>query len=249
MQHKVVSRDEWLAARKAHLANEKALTKARDQLSAERRALPWVRVDKDYVFDSPSGKKTLGDLFGARSQLIVYHFMLGPDWGEGCPSCSYLADHFDGAALHLAHRDVTLLAVSRAPLPEIEAYKKRMGWGFKWVSSYGNDFNYDFHVSFRPEEAEGQVYYNYEMGDFESDEMPGLSVFTRDASGDIFHTYSAYARGLDILAGAYNFLDLVPKGRDEGELPWTMAWVRRHDEYEGAQPSSCCGSQQRTDAA
>jgi len=158
MQHKVVSRDEWLAARKAHLAKEKALTKARDQLSAERRALPWVKIEKNYVFDTPSGKKTLGDLLGGRSQLIVYHFMLGPDWAEGCPSCSYLADHFDGAALHLVHRDVTLTVVSRAPLPKIEAYKKRMGWCFPWVSSYGSDFNFDFHVSFKPEEADGEVY-------------------------------------------------------------------------------------------
>jgi predicted dithiol-disulfide oxidoreductase (DUF899 family) len=245
MQHKVVSRNEWIAARKAHLANEKALTKARDQLSAERRTLPWVKVEKTYVFDTPDGKKTLGDLFDGRSQLIVYHFMLGPDWGEGCPSCSYLADHFDGAALHLAHRDVTLVAVSRAPLPEIEAYKTRMGWRFPWVSSHGDDFNYDFHVSFRPEQAEGDVYYNYEMRDFEVDEMPGLSVFIKDASGAVFHTYSAYARGLDILVGTYNFLDVVPKGRDEAELPWTMAWVRRHDDYDDVKAAkSCCGSEQ-----
>jgi predicted dithiol-disulfide oxidoreductase (DUF899 family) len=245
MQHKVVSRDEWIAARKAHLANEKALTKARDRLSAERRALPWVKVEKNYVFDTPEGKKTLGDFFGGRSQLIVYHFMLGPDWGEGCPSCSYLADHFDGAALHLPHRDVMPTAVSRAPLPEIEAYTKRMGWRFPWVSSYGNDFNYDFHVSFKPEQAEGDVYYNYEMRDFEVDEMPGLSVFIKDASGAIFHTYSAYARGLDILVGTYNFLDFVPKGRDEAELPWTMAWVRRHDDYDDVKAAkSCCGSEQ-----
>jgi predicted dithiol-disulfide oxidoreductase (DUF899 family) len=245
MQHKVVSRDGWVAARKAHLANEKALTRARDRLSVERRALPWVKVEKNYVFDTPEGKKTLGDLFDGRSQLIVYHFMLGPDWGEGCPSCSYLADHFDGAALHLAHRDVMLLAVSRAPLPEIEAYKKRMGWRFPWVSSHGDDFNYDFHVSFKPEQAEGDVYYNYEMRDFEVDEMPGLSVFIKDASRAIFHTYSAYARGLDILVGTYNFLDLVPKGRDEAELPWTMAWVRRHDDYDDVKAAkSCCGSEQ-----
>jgi predicted dithiol-disulfide oxidoreductase (DUF899 family) len=244
MQHKVVSRDEWIAARKAHLANEKAFTKARDRLSAERRALPWVKVEKNYLFDTPEGKKGLGDLFDGRSQLIVYHFMLGPEWGEGCPSCSYLADHFDGAALHLAHRDVSLLAVSRAPLPEIAAYKKRMGWRFPWVSSYGNDFNYDFHVSFRREHKEGEVYYNYEMGDFESDEMPGVSVFIKDASGAIFHTYSAYARGLDILVGTYNFLDLVPKGRDEAELPWSMAWVRRHDDYDDVEAArSCCGSE------
>lgn len=237
MQHKLVSRDEWIAARKAHLANEKALTKARDKLSAERRALPWVKVEKDYVFDTLDGKKTLGDLFDGRSQLIVYHFMLGPDWGEGCPSCSYLADHFDGAALHLAHRDVILVAVSRAPLPEIEAYEQRMGWAFPWVSSNSNDFNFDFHVSFKPEDAKGEVYYNYEMRDFESDEMPGLSVFAKDPSGAIFHTYSAYARGLDNLIGAYNFLDLVPKGRDETKLPWTMAWVRRHDDYEDVKAS------------
>jgi predicted dithiol-disulfide oxidoreductase (DUF899 family) len=238
MQHKVVSQDEWIAARKAHLAKEKALTKARDQLSAERRTLPWVRMEKNYVFDTPDGKKMLADLFDGRSQLIVYHFMMGPDWEAGCPNCSYLADHFDGAALHLAQRDVTFIAVSRAPLPKIEAYKKRMGWGFKWVSSYGSDFNYDFHVSFRPEEeAKGKVYYNYAMTDFASDEMPGLSVFAKDSSGAIFHTYSAYARGLDIIAGAYNFLDLVPKGRDEDELPWTMAWVKRHDEYEDAKTS------------
>jgi predicted dithiol-disulfide oxidoreductase (DUF899 family) len=244
MQHKVVSRDEWITARKAHLANEKAFTKARDRLSAERRALPWVKVEKNYLFDTPEGKKSLADLFDGRSQLIVYHFMLGPDWGEGCPSCSYLADHFDGAALHLTHRDVTLLAVSRAPLPEIAAYKKRMGWRFPWVSSYGNDFNYDFHVSFRREHKEGEVYYNYEMGDFESDEMPGVSVFIKDASGAIFHTYSAYARGLDILVGTYNFLDLVPKGRDEAELPWSMAWVRRHDDYDDVEAArSCCGSE------
>ena len=234
MQHKVVSRDEWVAARKAHLANEKAFTKARDRLSAERHALPWVKVEKNYLFDTPEGKKSLADLFDGRSQLIVYHFMLGPDWGEGCPSCSYLADHFDGAALHLAHRDVTLSAVSRAPLPEIEAYKKRMGWRFPWVSSYGNDFNYDFHVSFRPEQKEGEVYYNYEVGDFESDEMPGVSVFIKDPSGAIFHTYSAYARGLDILVGTYNFLDLVPKGRDEENDTdaYGMGWLRHHDRYE-----------------
>ena len=244
MQHKVVSRDEWIAARKAHLANEKAFTKARDRLSAERRALPWVKVEKNYLFDTPEGKNSLADLFDGRSQLIVYHFMLGPDWGEGCPSCSYLADHFDGAASHLAHRDVALIAVSRAPLPEIAAYKQRMGWRFPWVSSYGNDFNYDFHVSFRPEQKEGEVYYNYEMGDFESDEMPGVSVFIKDPSGAIFHTYSAYARGLDILVGTYNFLDLVPKGRDEGKLPWTMAWVRRHDDYDDVKAAkSCCGSE------
>jgi len=223
MQYKIVSQDEWIAARKAYLAKEKAFTRARDQLSAERRDLPWVKVEKNYVFDTPKGKTTLGDLFAGRSQLIVYHLMLGPDWGEGCQSCSYLADHFDGMIFHLAHRDVTFCVISRALLSEIEAYKTRMGWHFLSASSNGNNFNYDFNVSFRPEEADSEVYYNYEMRDFEFDEMPGVSVFAKDASGAIFHTYSAYARGLDILIGTYNFLDLVPKGRDETELPWSMA--------------------------
>ncbi|HET7851347.1 MAG TPA: thioredoxin family protein [Methyloceanibacter sp.] len=245
MQHKVVSREEWIAAREAHLANEKALTKARDRLSAERRALPWVKVDKDYVFDTPEGKKTLGDLFDGRSQLIVYHFMLGPGWVEGCPSCSLLADHFDGARMHLAQRDATLHVVSRAPLPEIEAYKKRMGWRFPWASSFASDFNFDYGVSFKLDgQDSAQGVYNYVQQDIDSDEMPGVSVFYRDERGQVFHTYSAYARGLDILIGAYNFLDLAPKGRDEDKLPWSMAWVRRHDEYEDAKSRSCCGPQQ-----
>lgn len=244
MQHKIVSREAWIAARQAHLAKEKELTRARDRLSAERRALPWVKVDKPYVFATPAGKKTLADLFDGRSQLIVYHFMLGPGWVEGCPSCSLLADHFDGMLPHLAQRDVAFAAVSRAPLPEIEAYKKRMGWRFPWVSSHGTDFNADYHVSFALDaEGNGRGMYNYAEQDIASDEMPGLSVFYRDADGSVFHTYSAYARGLDILIGAYNFLDLAPKGRDEDALPWTMAWVRRHDEYADAKRSdSCCGS-------
>ncbi|HEV8340816.1 MAG TPA: thioredoxin family protein [Candidatus Binatia bacterium] len=230
--HKVVSRDEWLTARKQYLRNEKEFTRLRDQLSAERRKLPWVRVEKRYVFDGPNGKETLADLFDGRSQLIVYHFMFGPEWEQGCPSCSFLSDHIDGAVVHLAHRDVTLLAVSRAPLSQIEAFKKRMGWRFKWVSSYGNDFNFDHHVSFTKEElAKGKVYYNY--GTVEGhDELPGISVFYKDGTGDIFHTYSSYARGLDMLVGAYNYLDLVPKGRDETELPWTMAWLRHHNKYD-----------------
>jgi predicted dithiol-disulfide oxidoreductase (DUF899 family) len=231
-QHKVVSRDEWLAARRELLAKEKDFTRRRDALSAERRELPWVKVEKDYIFDASGGKKTLAQLFGGKSQLIVYHFMFGPGWEEGCPSCSYLSDHFDGMLVHLAHRDVTLLAVSRAPSPQIEAFKKRMGWRFPWVSSYGSDFNRDFHVSFTKDEvAKGNVYYNYAETEFPSEEAPGASVFYKDAAGDIFHTYSTYARGLDILVGVYNFLDLAPKGRDEDGLKFTMAWVRHHDKY------------------
>jgi predicted dithiol-disulfide oxidoreductase (DUF899 family) len=241
MAHAIVSQDEWLAARKALLAKEKEFSKARDQLSTARRALPWVKVEKNYVFDGPAGKETLADLFGAKSQLLVYHFMLGPGWVQGCPSCSFLADHFDGAVAHLAQRDVTLVVVSRAPLAEIEAYKKRMGWKFKWVSSYGTDFNRDYHVSFSKDEVAGEVEYNYAMGKFPSEEAPGISAFIKDEAGSVFHTYSSYARGLDILLGTYNFLDMAPKGRDEDGLPWTMAWVRRHDEYEGTAKSCCCG--------
>jgi predicted dithiol-disulfide oxidoreductase (DUF899 family) len=242
MQHTVVSQDQWLAARKALLAKEKEFTRARDALSAERRTLPWVKIDKNYVFDGPAGKQSLADLFDGRSQLIVYHFMLGPGWKEGCPSCSYLADHFDGAAIHLAQRDVTFVVVSRAPRAEIEAYQQRMGWKFKWVSSFGTDFNHDFHVSFTPEEkAGGKVEYNYSMTEFPSEEAPGLSVFAKGENGAVFHTYSSYARGLDILVGAYNFLDFVPKGRDEDTLPWSMAWVRRHDEYQILPTPHCCG--------
>lgn len=230
--HKIVSQDEWLKARTEHLAREKELTKARDELARQRRALPWVKVEKAYEFDTPAGKKTLVDLFDGRGQLIVYHFMLGPGWEQGCKSCSFLADHFDGAAVHLAQRDVTLVVVSRAPLAEIEAFKKRMGWRFKWASSYGNDFNHDYQVSFTPEEmARGSVYYNYRNQKFGSEEAPGASVFYCDGTGNIFHTYSAYERGLDILLGTYNFLDLVPKGRDEDGLDFTMSWVRHHDRY------------------
>jgi len=240
MPHTIVSQAEWLAARKALLAREKEFSKARDQLSAARRALPWVKVDKTYVFDGPAGKEALAELFNGKSQLLVYHFMLGPGWVQGCPSCSFLADHFDGAVAHLAQRDVTLVVVSRAPLAEIDAYKKRMGWRFKWVSSYGSDFNRDYHVSFSKDEMAGEVEYNYAMGKFPSEEAPGISAFIKNEAGEVFHTYSAYARGLDILIGTYHFLDFAPKGRDEDGLPWTMAWVRRHDEYEGAAKSCCC---------
>ena len=233
MQHKIVSQTEWLAARKALLAKEKEFSKARDRLSSARRDLPWVKVVKDYVFDSPQGKETLADLFGGKSQLIVYHFMLGPGWAQGCPSCSFLADHFDGAVIHLAQRDVSLVVVSRAPLAEIQAYKKRMGWKFKWVSSYGSDFNRDFHVSFTPEEkARGKVEYNYTMTEFPSEEAPGLSAFARNERGEIFHTYSCYSRGVDMMNAGYHYLDLVPKGRDESSLPHSQSWVRHRDSYD-----------------
>jgi predicted dithiol-disulfide oxidoreductase (DUF899 family) len=229
---KVASHDEWIAARKAFLAKEKEFTRLRDELSRQRRELPCEKVEKQYVFDGPRGKEMLADLFDGRSQLIIYHFMLGPGWKEGCPSCSYLADHFDGPAIHLANRDVTLAVVSHAPFNEIEAFKKRMGWRFHWVSSFASDFNYDYHVSFTPEErATGKVNYNYEQIAFPSEEGPGLSVFFKDANGEIFHTYSSYARGLDIIVGAYNFLDMAPKGRDEEGLAHSMAWVRHHDKY------------------
>lgn len=232
--HRIVSREEWLEARKAHLAREKAFTRQRDELSRERRALPWVRVEKDYVFQGPNGPESLGDLFDGRGQLLVQHFMYGPDWEEGCPSCSFWADGFDGFIVHLAQRDVTMVAVSRAPLDKLDAYKRRMGWRFKWVSSLGSDFNRDFQVLFSPEEmASGEMTYNYETRGFPADEAPGVSVFARNEAGEIFHTYSCYARGLDMLNGAYHYLDLVPKGRDEDDLPYGMAWVRRHDQYEG----------------
>jgi predicted dithiol-disulfide oxidoreductase (DUF899 family) len=234
--HKVVSHDEWIAARKSYLVEEKAFSRARDALARKRRELPWEKVEKDYVFDTPQGKRSLADLFGGKSQLIIYHFMLGPGWEAGCPSCSYLADHFDGAVVHLAQRDVSFVVVSRAPLAEIEAFQRRMGWRFKWVSSFGSDFNQDYQVSFTPQEkAGGKVFYNYELIDsFPSEERPGASVFYKNAAGEIFHTYSTYGRGLDILIGTYNFLDLAPKGRDEEGLAWSMAWIRHHDRYDDA---------------
>jgi predicted dithiol-disulfide oxidoreductase (DUF899 family) len=234
--HKVVSHDEWIAARKAYLAEEKAFTRARDALARKRRELPWEKVEKNYVFDTPAGKQSLADLFGGKSQLIIYHFMLGPGWEAGCPSCSFLADHFDGAVIHLAQRDVSFVVVSRAPLSEIAAFQRRMGWRFKWVSSFSNDFNQDYQVSVTPQEqAGGKVLYNYEfIENFPSEERPGASVFYKNAAGEIFHTYSTYGRGLDILIGTYHFLDLAPKGRDEEGLAWSMAWVRHHDRYDGA---------------
>ena len=230
---KVVSRAEWLAARRELLAKEKELTRMRDGLSRQRRELPWVKVEKNYVFDTSAGKKTLADLFAGRSQLIIYHFMFGPGWKEGCVGCSFLSDHVDGALLHLLQRDVAYVAVSRAALAEIEPYKKRMGWKFDWVSSNESDFNYDYHVSFRKEDvANGKVYYNFEMQEPFGEEMPGTSVFYKDANGDIFHTYSSYGRGGESFLGTYHYLDLTPKGRDEtGPRHDLSDWVRHHDRY------------------
>lgn len=225
----IVSRDAWLVARKAHLRNEKALTRLRDIVAAERRALPWVKVEKQYVFDTTDGQRTLAELFGGNSQLIVHHFMFAPEWDAGCPSCSLEADHAEGALVHLENHDVSYVRVSRAPLDKLEAYRKRMGWKVRWVSAYGSEFNFDFHVSFRPEDlAAGKVDYNYDLVDG-YDELPGLSVFYRDDDGDVFHTYSSYARGNEEVNGVFVYLDITPKGRNEREI---MDWVSRHDEYE-----------------
>ena len=246
--HDIVSRERWLDQRLALLAREKELTRLRDQVARERRALPWQRVQKNYVFDTPQGPRTLAELFEGRHQLLVQHFMLAPDWEQGCKSCSFMADHNDGAAPHLAQRDVTLIAVSRAPLAQIERFRKRMGWQFPWASSNGSDFNRDFGVSFTTAEvARGEVAYNYRMQAFPVEEAPGISVFYRNDAGEIFHTYSTYGRGVEVMMGTYNLLDLVPKGRDEDGLEHTMEWVRHHDRYDAAPrpqatPSvaSCC---------
>ena len=229
-EHPIVSAERWISLRKELLHKEKELTKLRDRVNAERRELPWVRVEKKYLFDAPEGKVSLTDLFAGRSQLVIYHFMFGPDWQEGCPSCSFVSDHINGALVHLAARDVRMVMISRAPLVKIEAFKKRMGWLFEWVSSYSNDFNADYHVSFTKEEmALGKVHYNYTMQEFPSEEAPGVSVFYKDADGSVFHTYSAYGRGVESLVGTYMVLDMVPKGRDEDQLGFTMEWVRHHD--------------------
>mgnify|MGYP001557247265 CR=1 FL=1 len=239
-QHPVASRDEWLAARMALLVKEKEAFRLRDRINAERMALPWVKVEKAYAFDTPTARKTLADLFAGRSQLMVYHFMLGPGWQAGCTGCSFLADHLDGALAHLEHHDVTLTAVSRAPLAEIEAYKKRMGWRFPWASSFGSDFNYDYHVSFTEADlAKETVDYNFTATPRTqaNDELPGLSAFYKDASGEVFHTYSSYARGAEELIGTFMILDHAPKGRNEKTI---MDWVRRHDEYEDAPEAKAC---------
>ncbi|MGB3445125.1 MAG: thioredoxin family protein [Xanthobacteraceae bacterium] len=231
--HRVVSRDEWLADRRRLLKREKELTHLSDQIAAERRALPWLRVDKDYRFDTLDGKRSLADLFDGRRQLLVQHFMLAPGWEQGCPSCSFMADHNDGMIVHLAHRDVAFVAVSRAQFAEIERFRKRMGWQFRWVSSHGTDFNYDFKVSFMPEEvASGHIDYNYGEWPHAYEEWPGISVFFKNNAGEVFHTYSRYGRGVEDMMGTYRMLDLVPKGRDERDVEYKMEWIRHHDRYE-----------------
>ncbi len=235
MNHQIVSQDQWISERKQLLLKEKELTRMQDEVNRLRRELPWVKVEKNYVFDTPDGKQSLAELFDRRSQLVVYHFMFAPGWAAGCIGCSFFADHVDGANVHLAHHDVTFVAVSRAPLAQIEAYKKRMGWRFKWVSSYRTDFNSDYHVSFTKEDlAKGPTYYNFEVRESQTeDEAPGMSVFFKDESGTVFHTYSAYARGDERGLGTYMFLDLTPKGRNETGPNYNLTdWVKRHDEYD-----------------
>jgi predicted dithiol-disulfide oxidoreductase (DUF899 family) len=242
--HKIVSREEWIAARKAHLAREKEHTRARDRLNAERRALPWVRVEKNYQFEGPGGTATLADLFGGRSQLVVQHFMFAPDWNEGCKSCSFWADGFERMIPHLAARDTTLVAISRAPLPKLLAFKKRMGWTFDWLSSGTGDFNYDYGVAFTQDEIErGAKTYNFGTTGFGIEDAPGISVFFRDQAGEVFHTYSCFARGLDMMNAAYHYLDLTPLGRHEDGLPYPMDWVRLRDQYQpAAGKDACCQS-------
>jgi predicted dithiol-disulfide oxidoreductase (DUF899 family) len=231
---KVVTQKEWLAARKKLLTKEKKFSKLRDALNLERRKLPWVKIEKEYVFAGPDGRETLAELFNGKSQLLVYHFMFGPGWGDGCPHCSFWADHYDSVHFHLGQRDTAFAVVSRAPLKEITPFKKRMGWQFKWVSSFGSDFNFDFNVSFTPEQIKsGALPYNYGRIKMKIDELQGVSAFYRDRNGDIYHTYSSYARGIDLMNTTYNFLDLTAKGRDEKpDAP--QDWVRYHDKYEGA---------------
>jgi predicted dithiol-disulfide oxidoreductase (DUF899 family) len=239
--HKTVSREQWLDARRALLAKEKELLRAKDELRRQTRDMPWVKVDKSYVFEGADGKETLGELFAGRSQLIVKHFMLGPDWQEGCVGCSFGADQVDGSVVHLINHDVMFVAVSRAPYPKISAFHERMGWHFKWVSSFGSDFNFDYHVSFTEEDKErGKVFYNFETMDWASDELPGYSVFYKDDKGDIFHTYSTFARGTELLGGVYGFLDVTPKGRNEPPGGNLTAWVRHHDKYAEKARDSCC---------
>lgn len=231
---RVATREEWRREREALLAKEKDLTRAGDELARQRRALPWVKVEKEYAFEGPSGRQTLAELFDGRRQLIVYHFMMGPGWEEGCVGCSFLADHVDGPLVHLEHHDVSFVAVSRAPLPEIESFRRRMGWRMRWVSSFGSDFNYDYHVSFREDEvAAGRIYYNFREQPWATEDLPGISVFFRDEAGEVFHTYSCYARGNENVLGAYKLLDLTPLGRNENGPTFGFAdWARHHDRYD-----------------
>lgn len=231
-KHKVVSPNEWVEARKKLLIQEKEFTRVRDQVSAQRRELPWVKVETEYVFEGPNGEETLADLFEGRSQLIIYHFMFAPEWEEGCPSCSFWADNFNPIVIHLNHRDVAFAAISRAPIKKLSAFRERMGWSFKWVSSGKNKFNYDYHVSFPAGAPKEQLEYNYSKLQIDSPDLPGVSVFYKDGKGNIFHTYSAYSRGIDILNTAYNYLDLVPKGRDEDDFEFRMEWLCYHDRYD-----------------
>lgn len=232
MPNRIVSREEWLEARLELLAAEKEFTRQRDALTRRRMAMPWERVEKSYRFQGPDGALSLAELFDGRSQLVIYHFMFAPDWEEGCKSCSFWADSFDGIQIHLNHRDVTFAVVSRASLDKLTAYKQRMGWSFPWVSSHGSDFNFDYHVSFTSEElTDGRAYYNYAVCQDLASEMPGISVFFRNEQGEVFHTYSCYSRGIDMVNGAYQFLDLVPKGRDEDDFDFTMEWLSRRDQY------------------
>jgi predicted dithiol-disulfide oxidoreductase (DUF899 family) len=246
LNHPIVSRQQWLAERRKLLAREKELNRLGDQIARERRALPWVRMDKDYLFDTPEGRRPLADLFDGHRQLLVQHFMLAPGWEQGCKSCSYMADHTDATLLHLAARDTAFVAVSRAPLDEIERFRQRMGWKFRWVSSHGTDFNRDFHVSFTADEkASGKADYNFGATP-PGEEMPGVSAFWKDEAGEVFHTYSTYGRGVEVMMHTYRLLDLTPKGRDEDALDFTMAWVRHHDRYEPApkpatSAKACCG--------
>lgn len=233
MRNNVVSHDDWIEARKALLVKEKNFTKLRDQLSADRQKLPWERVDKDYVFEGSAGPISLSELFDGRSQLIIYHFMYGPDWEAGCKSCSFIADHFNPTIVHLNQRDVSFVAVSRAPIETLQAYEKRMEWDFRWVSSRDNDFNRDYYVSFTEDAINNnKAYYNYKHRGYPVTEAPGASVFHRDRDGVIYHTYSVFERGLDMFIAAYHYLDIVPKGRNEGDLGFSMDWLRRHDEYD-----------------
>jgi predicted dithiol-disulfide oxidoreductase (DUF899 family) len=240
---KVVSHAKWVAASKQFLAKEKEFSHLRDEISRQRQDLPWEKVQKNYVFEGPNGNVSLADLFGNKSQLIVYHFMFGPEWSEGCPGCSFLGDHFDGGLAHLAARDVAFVAISRAPLAKLEAFKKRMGWNFNWVSSNTSDFNFDYNVSFTPEQiAKSEGTYNFEPKKGKEEELPGASCFYKDEAGNIYHTYSSFGRGLDQMINTYNWLDIAPKGRDEANIKPPMSWVRHHDKYPEAvlAGSTCC---------